>query len=75
METIFGLCCSLLSCGGCCAFSVLTFLLIFGYFLLKKKGKKPSEITPQAAFKVAAAQVSQVFVRGPGGLSALDDED
>lgn len=74
MTSILSYLCSLLSCLGCCGFWVLLLMLIFGYFLLSKKGKKPSEIAPQAAMKAAAQQVSQVFVRGKGGLSALDDE-
>jgi hypothetical protein len=74
MSTILTWLCSLLSCLGCCGFWVLVLMLIIGYVLLTRKGKKASEITPQAAMKAAGAQVSQVFVRGKGGLSPLDDD-
>lgn len=57
----------------CCGFWVLIFLLVLGFFLLRRRGKK--KVTAAEAVKVAAVEVSQVFVRGKHGLEVLDDDD
>ena len=57
----------------CCFGSVFIIFIAFGFILLRRRGKK--KITAKEAVSAAAEQVSQVFVRGQGGLSALDDEE
>lgn len=72
-STIISLIISLVSflcCGGSCIF---VFLMILGFVMLRRRGKK--NVTPKQAVKAGVASVSQVFVRGEGGLSDFDDDD
>lgn len=55
--------------GGCLLFS----LMILGFFLLRRRGKQ--NVTAKEAVKAGVESVSQVFVRGQGGLEAMDDDD
>jgi hypothetical protein len=71
--TLIGLVVSLVLSLLCCGVGVLLFLLVLGFWLLRRRGKK--KITLQQAVKQGAVSVSQVFVRGQGGLSAMDDDD
>lgn len=57
----------------CCGFWIFLFLLVLGIFLLRRRGKKM--VSPTQAVKVAAVEVSQVFVRGKHGLEVLEDDD
>jgi hypothetical protein len=49
-----------LSCSCCCLAFVFFLLLIVGVLSMRKRGKK---VTPQAAMREGAEQVSRVFVR------------
>lgn len=60
---------SLLCCGG----GLLFFLLVLGFIVMRRRGKK--KITAKAAMSAGVESVSQVFVRGKGGLTPEDDED
>lgn len=55
--------------GGC----VFVGLMILGFVMLRRRGKK--NVTAKQAVKAGVESVSQVFVRGEGGLAAYDDED
>ncbi len=57
----------------CCGFWVFLFLLVLGIFLLRRRGK--TAVSAAEAVKVAAVEVSQVFVRGKHGLEVLEDDD
>lgn len=58
-------------CGG--ATCIFIALMILGFVLLRRRGKK--KVTAQEAVKAGVESVSQVFVRGQGGLSPMDDDD
>lgn len=60
---------SLLCCGG----TLFLFVLILGFVLLRRRGKK--EVTAREAMNAGVESVSQVFVRGQGGLEPADDDD
>lgn len=57
----------------CCLSFVFFFLLIIGIVMLRRRGKK--KITVKEAVSAGAESVSQVFVRGKGGLQGMDDDD
>ena len=59
-----------LICFGVCIFMVL---LLIGIIILRRRGKK--KVSMREAVTTGAETVSQVFVRGQGGLQAYDDED
>ena len=46
---------------------------IVGFIVLRRRGKK--KVSAQEAVSAGVESVSQVFVRGSGGLQALDDDD
>lgn len=60
---------SLLCCGG----TMFLFVLILGFVLLRRRGKK--DVTARDAMNAGVESVSQVFVRGQGGLQPADDDD
>jgi hypothetical protein len=60
---------SLLCCGG----MTLVFLAMVGFIILRRRGSK--NVTAKAAVNAGVESVSQVFVRGKGGLQAADDDD
>ena len=58
-------------CGGG---GFLVFVLgIVGFIVLRRRGKKT--VSAQEAVSAGVESVSQVFVRGQGGLQALDDDE
>ena len=57
----------------CCGVGVFLFVLVLGFWLLRRRGKK--NVTMREAVKTGAVSVSQVFVRGQGGLQDYDDSD
>ena len=57
----------------CCGLGVFLFVVVLGFWLLRRRGKK--KITVKEAMKTGAVSVSQVFVRGQGGLKNLDEDD
>ena len=60
-----------LLCGGG---GFLIFLFgIVGFIVLRRRGKKA--VTAKEAVSAGVESVSQVFVRGSGGLQALDDDE
>lgn len=59
-----------LVCFGVCVFMLL---LVIGIVILRRRGKK--DVSMREAVSTGAETVSQVFVRGQGGLEAYDDED
>jgi hypothetical protein len=61
---------STLACGGVGFF---LFVAIVGFIVLRRRGKKG--VSAKEAVSVGVESVSQVFVRGSGGLQALDDDD
>jgi len=56
----------------CCGFGIFCLLLIVGVIILRRRGKK---VSVKSAVSTGAETVSQVFVRGSGGLEALGDDD
>jgi hypothetical protein len=60
---------SLLCSGGFCLF---VFFMIVGVVVLRRRGKK---VTAKKAMQQGVESVSQVFVRGSGGLEDFDDDD
>jgi len=61
---------SLLCCGG----TLFLFVLILGFVLLRRRGKK--NVSARDAMNAGVESVSQVFVRGEGGgLEPADDDD
>ena len=73
MSSILGLLFSLLCSLLCCGVSIFFFLFIVGIVILRRRGQK--EVSVKDAVNAGAETVSQVFVRGQGGLEALGDED
>ncbi len=73
VTTIIGLLVSLLTTVFCCGIALFIFLLIVGMVILRRRGKK--DVSMKEAVSAGAETVSQVFVRGQGGLEALGDED
>jgi hypothetical protein len=71
--TLIGIAISLLLSLFCCGIGVFVFVLLLGFMLLRRRGKK--KITVKDAVSAGAERVSQVFVRGKGGLEAMDDDD
>jgi len=67
---VVGLITTTLCGGGSCLFVLL---LIVGVLALRKRGKK--KITAREAMNAGVESVSQVFVRGQGGLEPADDDD
>lgn len=59
-----------LVCFGVCVFMLL---LVIGIVILRRRGRK--DVSMREAVSTGAETVSQVFVRGQGGLQAYDDED
>ena len=59
-----------LICFGVCIFMVL---LVIGVVILRRRGKK--KVSMREAVSTGAETVSQVFVRGQGGLQAYDDDE
>lgn len=47
--------------------------MVIGFVILRRRGK--GDVTAKEAAKVGMQSVSQVFVRGSGGLDPLDDDD
>lgn len=72
-TTIIGLLVSLLTTVLCCGLALFIFLLLVGLVILRRRGKK--DVSMKEAVSTGAETVSQVFVRGQGGLEALGDED
>ena len=74
MDTtaIIGLLLSLFLSLLCCGVGIFFFLLVVGILILRRRGKK---VTVKEAVSTGAETVSQVFVRGQGGLEALGDDD
>ena len=62
-----------LVCLLCCGTGILFLLLILGFVILRRRGQECAKT--KAAVSVGAETVSQVFVRGQGGLEALGDDD
>lgn len=73
LTTIIGLLVSLLTMVLCCGLALFVFLLAVGLVILRRRGKK--DVTMKEAVSAGAETVSQVFVRGQGGLEALGDDD
>jgi hypothetical protein len=71
--TLVAIVISLLMSLFCCGIGVFMFVLLLGFMLLRRRGKK--KITMKQAVSAGAERVSQVFVRGKGGLQAADDDD
>ena len=69
LFALFSLFLSALCCGG----FVLIFVLILGFVLLRRRGQK--KVTARAAMSAGVESVSQVFVRGKGGLQPADEDD
>jgi len=67
--SVLGFLASLLCSGGFCLF---VFLMIVGVVVLRRRGKK---VTAKGAMQQGVESVSQVFVRGQGGLEDFDDDD
>lgn len=59
-----------LICFGVCIFMVL---LLIGIIILRRRGNK--KVSMREAVTTGAETVSQVFVRGQGGLQAYDDDE
>lgn len=59
---------SLLCCGG----TLFLFVLILGFVLLRRRGQQ--DVSARDAMNAGVESVSQVFVRGKGGLEAADDD-
>lgn len=59
-----------LVCFGVCVFMLL---LVIGIVILRRRGKK--DVSMREAVSTGAETVSQVFVRGQGGLEAYDDDE
>ena len=60
---------SLICCGG----SFFLILLVLGFIVLRRRGKK--NVSAREAVNAGVESVSQVFVRGKGGLQPADDDD
>ena len=59
-------------CGG---LGFFVFVLgIVGYLVLRKRGGE-EKVTAAEAVSAGVESVSQVFIRGQGGLQALDDDE
>jgi len=71
--TIIGLLVSLLMSMLCCGVGILMALFVLGIIILRRRGKK--KVTMKEAVSAGAETVSQVFVRGQGGLEDLGDDD
>lgn len=71
--TIIGLLVSLLMSLLCCGVGILMALFVLGIIILRRRGKK--KVSVKEAVSMGAETVSQVFVRGQGGLEDLGDDD
>ncbi|MEZ4323013.1 MAG: hypothetical protein R3F61_36440 [Myxococcota bacterium] len=71
--TIIGLLVSLLTTLLCCGIGIFMLLFVLGIIILRRRGKK--KVSVKEAVSAGAETVSQVFVRGQGGLEALGDDD
>ncbi len=71
--TLIAITVSLLLSLFCCGIGVFLFVLLLGFLMLRRRGKK--KISMKDAVSAGAERVSQVFVRGKGGLEAADDDD
>ncbi len=69
IAILFGLLTTLV----CCGIGTLILLLVLGVVILRRRGQK--KVTMKEAVTAGAETVSQVFVRGQGGLEALGDDD
>lgn len=72
-TTLIALAVSLVLSLLCCGLGVFLFVVVLGFWLLRRRGKK--KITVKEAMNAGAVSVSQVFVRGQGGLQDYDDSD
>jgi hypothetical protein len=57
----------------CCVGSFFLILLVVGFIVLRRRGKK--NVSAREAVNAGVESVSQVFVRGKGGLTPADDDD
>lgn len=64
---------SLLTTLVCCGIGILLLLFVLGMYILRRRGAK--DVSLKEAVTTGAETVSQVFVRGQGGLEALGDDD
>lgn len=69
ITLLFGLLTTLV----CCGVGILIVLFALGLLILRRRGKK--QVSMKEAVTTGAETVSQVFVRGQGGLEALGDDD
>lgn len=72
-TTLVALLVSLLTMLLCCGLGIFMLLFVLGIVILRRRGRK--KVSVKEAVSVGASTVSQVFVRGQGGLEALGDDD
>lgn len=72
-TTIITLLFGLLTTLVCCGIGILIVLFALGLLILRRRGKQ--QVSMKEAVTTGAETVSQVFVRGQGGLEALGDDD
>lgn len=72
-STIVAILISMLMSLLCCGLGIFMLLFVIGIVMLRRRGRK--KVTMKEAVSAGASTVSQVFVRGQGGLEALGDDD